>query len=234
MPDYYKICTKCNRKLKIVNSFHKCSVREDGFSAYCKDCNKKYRREHYLKNKEKIIKQTLEWRRKNLGLVKEKAREWQRKNQDKLKKARDKYKENHPEKQREASKKWILNNREKRRIIARRSNTKRRKTIKGYLNHKMSNQVRLSIMRNKKGYSWESLVNYTVEDLQKHLESLFKDGMSWDNMGKWHIDHKIPISAFNFEKPTDVNFKKCWALSNLQPLWALDNLKKGNRIQEDV
>ena len=64
------------------------------------------------------------------------------------------------------------------------------------------------------------------DDLIKYLEALFQDGMSWKNMGEWHIDHKTPISAFNFTGPFDLDFKHCWALSNLQPLWAFDKESK--------
>lgn len=232
MPDYYRICPRCNRKLRAIDNFHKSNSTKDGFAAYCKDCVKKYRRKHYLENKEKIIKQTLEWRSKHIEIVNEKAKIWKANNPGKVKKASNKYKEKYPEKQKESSKKWISNNREKRRIISRRACAKLKKTTKGYLNHKISNQIRLSIGRNKNRYHWESLVNYTVDDLKKHLEGLFVDGMSWDNRSEWHIDHKIPISAFNFEKPSDMDFKKCWALSNLQPLWAKENLQKNNKLNK--
>lgn len=48
----------------------------------------------------------------------------------------------------------------------------------------------------------------------------------------WHIDHKIPKSAFNFETPEDIDFKRCWALKNLQPLWAAENIKKHDRVDK--
>jgi hypothetical protein len=69
-------------------------------------------------------------------------------------------------------------------------------------------------------------VGYTLNELKLHLQNQFKDGMSWDNMGEWHIDHIFPISAFNFTKPEDPEFRQCWALDNLRPLWATDNLRK--------
>lgn len=74
---------------------------------------------------------------------------------------------------------------------------------------------------------WFNLFDYSLQDLKNHLESLFKPGMSWNNYGEWHIDHKIPISYFKFESKDDEHFKKCWSLSNLQPLWAFENLSKG-------
>ena len=56
--------------------------------------------------------------------------------------------------------------------------------------------------------------------------------MIWGNYGDWHIDHKIPISAFNFTKPEHEDFKRCWALSNLQPLWAKDNISKNAKLEK--
>ncbi len=63
-----------------------------------------------------------------------------------------------------------------------------------------------------------------------HLEALFTDGMTWDNYGEWHVDHKIPMNSFIFESVDDDGFKECWKLDNLQPLWALDNLSKGTKF----
>lgn len=58
------------------------------------------------------------------------------------------------------------------------------------------------------------------------------DGMTWGNYGinGWTIDHKIPISVFNFTSSDHEDFKRCWALSNLQPLWAYDNISKGAKL----
>ena len=69
--------------------------------------------------------------------------------------------------------------------------------------------------------------DFTKEELYAHIESLFTDGMSWDNMSEWHIDHIRPLASFNFTSEDCDDFKECWALSNLQPLWASDNSKKG-------
>ena len=69
--------------------------------------------------------------------------------------------------------------------------------------------------------------DFTKEELFAHIESLFTDGMSWDNMSEWHIDHIRPLASFNFTSEDCEDFKECWALSNLQPLWASDNIRKG-------
>jgi hypothetical protein len=75
-------------------------------------------------------------------------------------------------------------------------------------------------------------VNYTLKDLKKYLEKSFLPGMSWENYGQWHVDHRVPLSVFNFEKPEDNDFKRCWALSNLQPLWSIENIKKNNKLDK--
>ncbi len=70
-----------------------------------------------------------------------------------------------------------------------------------------------------------SRLGYSPEDLMYHLEVRFEPGMTWENYGSWHVDHKKPCALFDL---TDQDqFGKCWALDNLQPLWAADNIKKG-------
>jgi len=71
-------------------------------------------------------------------------------------------------------------------------------------------------------------LGYSAEDFQFHIESLFKDGMSWENYGfeGWHIDHIKPISAFD----STATIKEINSLDNLQPLWAKENFKKGGRF----
>jgi 5-methylcytosine-specific restriction endonuclease McrA len=56
--------------------------------------------------------------------------------------------------------------------------------------------------------------------------------MTWDNYAHdtWHIDHIVPLSSFLFDTPDDPGFKSAWALANLQPLWAKENMSKGNRL----
>lgn len=94
----------------------------------------------------------------------------------------------------------------------------------------VSSQIRHSLKGTKALKSWESLVGYSVEDLRAHLERQFCRGMTWENYGScWHIDHIVPVSAFSFTSADDEAFKACWQLSNLRPLWAVENLKKGAR-----
>lgn len=71
----------------------------------------------------------------------------------------------------------------------------------------------------------------TIEELKAHLESLFKPGMTWDNWGHtgdvWHLDHIIPLASFDLTDPEQV--KLACHYTNLQPLWATENLQKGAR-----
>lgn len=78
------------------------------------------------------------------------------------------------------------------------------------------------------------VLGYTQDELRLHLEKQFKPGMTWDNYGRgpddWQIDHILPLSKFPALSADDDNFKKVWALSNLQPLWKRDNLHKSDKI----
>jgi hypothetical protein len=71
-----------------------------------------------------------------------------------------------------------------------------------------------------------NIVGCSPQFLKEHLENQFIDGMDWDNRGEWHIDHIIPLSS---AKTEDELYKLCH-YTNLQPLWAEDNLKKSNKI----
>lgn len=104
------------------------------------------------------------------------------------------------------------------------------------LHDAVRSRMRHDLRRGKAGITSTVILNnilhYDIEKLKKHLEKQFKDGMNWGNYGisGWHIDHKIPVSAFNFKTPNDIDFKRCWSLKNLQPLWAKDNCSKGSRV----
>lgn len=85
----------------------------------------------------------------------------------------------------------------------------------------------------KKGYMIPILkkyLNFTIPELKKHIESKFKEGMSWENRRAWHLDHLKPMCLFKVKKYGDSEYKKCWAMSNLQPLWRQENYLKGSKI----
>lgn len=97
------------------------------------------------------------------------------------------------------------------------------------LHNSISVLVRRSLRKGKAGRRWETLVGYSLADLISHLERQFLPGMAWCNLGKWHVDHILPRSMFDFNAADDPEFKACWALTNLRPLWRPDNLAKGSK-----
>ena len=72
------------------------------------------------------------------------------------------------------------------------------------------------------------LFGANVDTIKQHIESQFKSGMSWDNRGKWHIDHIRPISSFDLTKRKQQGV--AFHYKNLQPLWAKENLVKSNKF----
>lgn len=101
------------------------------------------------------------------------------------------------------------------------------------LHANISKMVRKTLLGTKNYRCWQELLGYSASDLKKHIEKQFKPGMSWDNYGLrgWHIDHIIPRSAFNFRSSQDSDFHRCWALKNLQPMWAKENIRKGKKLE---
>ena len=79
--------------------------------------------------------------------------------------------------------------------------------------------------------SFWKIVTYTPQELKEHLESQFEPWMTWSNHGRWHVDHIIPQSSFDFSNEEEI--KKCWSLENLRPLEAKENIRKSNN-QVDI
>jgi len=87
--------------------------------------------------------------------------------------------------------------------------------------------------RKQQGTSSMKYIGCTRDELRQYIEMQFKPGMSWDNYGRsgrraWHVDHIIPLASFDLSKEEERH--KAFHYTNLQPLWAVDNMKKGNRI----
>jgi len=81
----------------------------------------------------------------------------------------------------------------------------------------------------KNGHYFD-ILKYSPENLIEHLENKFKDNMTWDNYGEWHVDHIKPISSFQINEIGDKEFMSCWSLENLQPLWGEENIRKSNKL----
>lgn len=99
-----------------------------------------------------------------------------------------------------------------------------------HLNNRVRAGIWASIKGKKNGRKWQELVGYSTSDLMRHLERQFVQGMDWTNIGEWHVDHRVPLASFTYSSPDDPEFRAAWALTNLQPLWAPDNLSKRDRI----
>jgi hypothetical protein len=108
---------------------------------------------------------------------------------------------------------------------------KKKKSITYKLAHILRNRIGNSLKGNVKKGSAVRDLGCTVPELKQHLESKFKDGMTWDNYGLygWHIDHIRPLASFDLTDQKD--FLKACHYSNLQPLWAKDNLSKGSKFE---
>ena len=83
--------------------------------------------------------------------------------------------------------------------------------------------------RATKAAKTDELLGCSRHEFMQHLETLFLPGMSWDNRAKWHIDHIRPCASFDLTDPAQQRL--CFHYTNLQPLWAADNLRKGARTQ---
>lgn len=108
-------------------------------------------------------------------------------------------------------------------------NISRRKRYIEDINYKLScilrSRLKIALKGKYKGLKSLNTIGCSIEELKKYLESKFQSGMSWDNHGDWHIDHIKPISMFDLTN--DKQLRKANHYTNLQPLWAIDNLRKG-------
>lgn len=164
----------------------------------------------------------------------------------------EKYKKNNPEKLKESIKKgnnsekrktWIRENRDGLKARNKKWRSKNKETLLKKQRDRYNNdpEIRMRFiirghlrrMISRKQKRTHEYISYSYEDLVNHLESLFKDGMSWENYGKWQIDHKRPLCSFNYFHDDGTEnieeIKKAMSLKNLQPLWSEDNRAKSGK-----
>jgi len=235
-----KKCSKCGVE-KPLSEFHKDKYKKNGYKSRCAECCRKDR---------------VEWRNSNLVKAKQQERAQYIKHREKcLKRTNDWYKAN-PEKARELDKRRYYKDRKKR--IA--ASCKWEKENKEHVNqvrrqwYKKTNKQRLAYYAKKredvqyrllsnlrrrlnsilngvrKSDSFYQIIGCTNEELKAHIERQFNSGMSWENYGEWHIDHIKPCASYDLRD--EIQQKKCFNFSNLQPLWASDNLSKGAKVCE--
>ena len=109
-----------------------------------------------------------------------------------------------------------------------RSKERRQTDIDYKIKINLRGRIYKAIKRNSKSESTMALIGCSIEELKVHLSSMFIEGMSWNNYGKWHIDHIIPCASFDLNDAEQQ--KQCFHYTNLQPLWAIDNIKKSNKL----
>ena len=171
--------------------------------------------------------------RRNIGGKKIADKKWRDNNKEYLSNKSKTWYEQNKERRKEYYKVWREKNVEKWRRAKRNYEKTRKSTDPTY---KLISNFRTAIYqvlkenRVDKNQSYFDVLRYTPEELINHLENQFSDGMSWENYGKWHVDHKLPITSFNIQEMGDDEFMKCWSLDNLQPMWGKENIQKSNKI----
>lgn len=150
------------------------------------------------------------------------------------------YQTKHKERQRAAKRKFLAKHKERLKAVTRVYNKKAQPRAAAWRRHKIATdpvfalacRVRARIreaLRDryiKKSQKSTDIVGCGWGELRDHLESKFVDGMTWDNMKLWHVDHIIPLATAKTEEQV---FALCH-YSNLQPLWAGDNLSKSSKL----
>lgn len=206
-----KICKKCNISEELIE------FRKD--RAVCNNCLKKEKQNFYLSNKVKIREDQKNYREANRNKINAQKRSHYEQNKIRIILQNSLYKKNNRFKYNKNK-----NSRKKNDPLFKlRINISERirQALKYHLAGKYKN----------KGSTLEFL-GCSIEELKSYLQNQFKKGMTWQNYGKWHIDHIIPCAAFDLSKKEDC--LKCFNYKNLQPLWAHENLSKADKIPLDM
>lgn len=206
-----KTCSGCGDS-KPLDAFSRDRSKPDGRATRCKSCKSSASARHYADNAERIKERVRASWRMNRTARTATARKWAQRNPEKMAEYRNKWRSTNRDAERAAYAAWQAE-----------------RMGSGYfrLTRSVARGVWGALRRGKSGRKWQELVGYSVDDLRSHLEAKFAEGMTWENYGSgWHVDHVRPIASFDFVARGDEAVRECWALSNLQPLWAADNLRK--------
>ncbi|KKN24453.1 hypothetical protein LCGC14_0894780 [marine sediment metagenome] len=249
-----KTCTKCNIQ-KEINEYYKKKECKNQIVGQCKECYKKrakqWRRKNIVKsketaiiyrktNKEKIKINAKNYREINKNILKIKKAKWYNEHKEKINKRRREHRENNRNELREYGRKYYANNKDK----YRKSIEKNKKRINQYMRNRRITDINFKIKDNlkrrtnmvlngnSKSESTLELLGCKIDVLKKHIERKFTKKMNWNNYGRrgWHIDHIIPCAHFDLSKESEQ--RKCFHFTNLQPLWAKDNVAKRDKVIE--
>lgn len=210
--------------------------RDDGkrFYSYLlrkkKDGTKVYQ-ELWLSNEawDNKIASNNRWQTKNKKRRSDTNRAWRKRNADRHTENAKKWRYANKEKFTAYQKQWVEKNRDNLRARLRKWDTEMRATRPDYrLKRAMRGRINIALRGIRKLGSTVKLLGCDLETLRNWLESQFVDGMSWENYGPvWHVDHVVPISWFDLS--CEESQKRAFNYKNLQPLFAEENCKKGNR-----
>lgn len=242
-----KVCSKC-KDTKPYSSFSVARSKKDGHFSRCKKCVSKYYSEYRKNNKDKITKVQKDYRVRSAAKISAQKAEYRSLNLERVRESRKKSYEKHKQKVREYQRSYYEENRESvlarsaryyfqnsERIQKQRSERKElrneylRERRKAYPLEAIKNRVRARVSGaiRSGGYKKNSktceIIGCERDKLKSHIESQFEDGMSWENIGDWHIDHIVPIASAKNENDLIGLFH----FTNMQPLWAEENIKKG-------
>jgi len=228
-----KTCVICDKEFIPVREEVKVCCRKCGLKRYAlehKEKIKKYLHIYRKENSEELLKKKQKWAIENPDKYKEQKHKEYQKNKDKYKISNKKYYDNNKEAIKETRKKWLKNNYTKHRKYL---NNKHKELMKTNPEYKIKRNLRrrVSLALNDQGMikdiSLKDFLGCTIPEFKEYINKLFTEGMNWKNYGEWHIDHIKPCSSFNLTKKEEQI--KCFNYNNLQPLWAIDNLKKGDK-----
>jgi hypothetical protein len=221
-----KTCSKCKVE-KPFEEFSKHKNRKDGLSSECKNCNKIYREE----NKEKIKEVSKKYFENNKKKLLELGKQYRENNKEKLLEQKKIYYKNNKEKILENNKKYYKINKEKVDSINKNYQKERKKIdplfkFRGNVRSLVLGSFKRGKNQFSKNAKTETILGCAIEEFRNYIKSKFTKGMTLENHGEWHLDHIIPLATAT----TEEEIIKLNHYTNFQPLWAEDNLSKGDKI----
>jgi len=229
-----KVCRDCG-KTKELCEFSPHPVCTLGVRPDCKVCYNLSRKDYYKKNRKMLLKRHKINRDKHKESLKTQRKIRYEKNKEKTKQKRKqdyiKYRD------RILKQKQIYYIENKTEISQKKKQYKKQKlktNTSFRLEHNLRRRLSLALNGSLKSLNTMSLVGCSIDYLMHYIQEQFTKGMSWDNYGfyGWHIDHIRPCASFDLSK--EQSQKECFHYSNLQPLWAEENLSKGSKIIDNI
>lgn len=220
-----KVCSGCGEE-KEYAEFHRDKSKADGHHGQCKLC--------------RIASQSLYYA-SNAAAIKKRQRTYNAANRERIAAANYAHWRKTPEKNKAYHLKYREEHREEIRAKAKIRQKKRRPQTREYmrkhyranidykLGMNLRNRLRTALERGYKKSSALKLLGCSIDEFKAYMAAQFSDGMSWDNHGEWHIDHIKPCASFDLTKEAEQQV--CFHFTNMQPLWAIDNLIKGSRYE---